>query len=114
VPLSEHCQKKRATAALSCLKVIRNGNNLRLRNRATSGATMAAGSDKERAVRAYILIAAFAALAMFAAAHTAGSADRVVGAASCTVNCPADDAEADNGVGTNLPNDPTNYDVSDD
>jgi hypothetical protein len=65
-------------------------------------------------VRAYILIAAFAALAMFAVARTASTEDRVIGDASCTVDCPAGDAGADNGIGTNLPNDPTNYDVSDD
>lgn len=65
-------------------------------------------------MRAYILIAAFAAVAMFAVARTASTKDRVHGAASCTVDCPAGDAGADNGIGTNLPNDPTNYDVSDD
>jgi hypothetical protein len=65
-------------------------------------------------VRAYILIAAFAALAMFAVARTPSTEDRVIGDASCAVDCPAGDAGADNGTGTNLPNDPTNYDVSDD
>jgi hypothetical protein len=114
VPLSGHCRKTPLPPALRCLKVIRSGNKLRLRNRATSVAITLAGSDKERAVRAYILIAAFAGLAMFAVARTAGGEDRVVGATSCTVDCLADDTGADNGIGTNLPNDPTNYDVSDD
>jgi hypothetical protein len=67
-------------------------------------------------MRVSIMIAAFAAVAMLALAHTASTADRVIGAADCTADCPTQEAaaaETSNGVGTNLPNDPTNYDDDD-
>jgi hypothetical protein len=56
-------------------------------------------------MRAYIMIAAFAALAMIAVAHTASTEDRVIGAPDCTADC-----DIDNGVATGLPVDPNNYD----
>jgi hypothetical protein len=61
-------------------------------------------------MRAYIMIAAFAALAMIAVAHTASTEDRVIGAPDCTVDCSRQAADTDNGIGTSLPVDPNNYD----
>ena len=61
-------------------------------------------------MRAYIVIVAFAALAMIAVAHTASTEDRVIGAPDCTVACSGQAADADNGIGTSLPVDPNNYD----
>ena len=60
-------------------------------------------------MRAYVMIAAFAALAMIAVAHTASTEDRVIGAPDCTVDCSGQ-ADIDNGIGTSLPIDPNNYD----
>jgi hypothetical protein len=74
---------------------------------------MTAGSDGEAVMRAYIMIAAFAALAMIAVAHTASTEDRVVGAPDCTVDCSGQAADTDNGIGTSLPVDPNNYDDGD-
>ena len=54
-------------------------------------------------MRAYIMIAAFAALAMIAVAQTVSTEDRVIGAPDCAVDCS-------NGIGTSLPVDPNNYD----
>ena len=54
-------------------------------------------------MRAYIMIAAFAALAMIAVAHTASTEDRVIGAPDCTVDCPGQAADTDNGIGTVCP-----------
>jgi len=48
-------------------------------------------------MRAYIVIAAITALAMFAVAQ--GKEDRVIGAANCSVDCPEHDADVDNGLG---------------
>jgi hypothetical protein len=64
-------------------------------------------------MRAYIMIAVFAALAMFAVAHTASTEDRVIGAPDCRVDCPGQAADTDNGIGTSLPVDPNNYDDGD-
>ena len=64
-------------------------------------------------MRAYIMIAVFAALAMFAGAHTASTEDRVIGAPDCTVDCPGQAADTDNGIGTSLPVDPNTYDDGD-
>lgn len=75
---------------------------------------MAAGSDREAMMRAYIMIAAFAALAMIAIAHTTSTEDRVIGAPVCTGDCTGQETEADNGIGTSLPIDPNNYDDGDD
>jgi hypothetical protein len=61
-------------------------------------------------MRAQILFAVLAALAMFAVAHTASTEDRVIGAPDCTVDCSGHEAEADNGIGSRLPVDPNNYD----
>jgi hypothetical protein len=61
-------------------------------------------------MRAYIMIAAFAALAMIAVAHTTNTEDRVIGAPDCTVDCSAQAADTDNGIGTSLPLDPNNFD----
>jgi len=95
---------------LSCPKIIRNGHKLLLRNRATAVANMTAGSDREAVMRAYIMIAAFAALAMIAVAQTVSTEDRVIGAPDCTVDCSGQAANTDNGIGTSLPVDPNNYD----
>jgi hypothetical protein len=64
-------------------------------------------------MRTYFLIAVFAAFALFAVARAASTADRMIGTADCTVDCAGHEADADNGIGTNLPNDPNNYDESD-
>jgi hypothetical protein len=61
-------------------------------------------------MRAYIMIAAFAALAMIAVAHATNTEDRVIGAPDCTVDCSAQAADTDNGIGTSLPLDPNNLD----
>ena len=45
-------------------------------------------------MRAYIMIAAFAAIAMIAVAHTASTEDRVIGAPDCTVDCSRQAADA--------------------
>jgi hypothetical protein len=95
---------------LRCPKFIRNGHKSHLRNQATTLANMTAGSDSEAAMRAYIMIAAFAALAMIAVARTASTGDRAMGAPDCSVDCSRQAADTDNGIGTNLPVDPNNYD----
>jgi hypothetical protein len=61
-------------------------------------------------MRAYIMLAAFAALAMFAVAHTAGTQDRTIGTPDCTIDCSVRAAETDNGIGSRLPIDPNDYD----
>jgi hypothetical protein len=71
---------------------------------------MTAGSDTEAVMRAHIVIAVLAALAMFAVAHTASTKNRVIGAPDCTVDCSEHEAQADNGIGTRLPIDPDDYD----
>jgi hypothetical protein len=95
---------------LNCPKIIRNGDKLLLRNQATILANMTAGSDREAVMRAYIMIAAVAALAMIAVAQTASTEDRVIGAPDCTVDCSGQAANTDNGIGSSLPVDPNNYD----
>jgi len=60
-------------------------------------------------MRAYIMLAAFAALAMIAIAQT-NTEDRVIGAPDCTVDCSGQAADTDNGIGTSVPVDPNNYD----
>jgi hypothetical protein len=106
---AEHCQPRR----LSCPKIIRNGDKLLLRNRATAAANSKAGSDREAVVRAYIMIATFAVLTMIAVAQTASTEDRVIGAPDCTVDCSGQAANTDNGIGSSLPVDPNNYDDGD-
>ena len=64
-------------------------------------------------MRAHIVIAVLAALAMFAVAHTASPQNRVIGAPGCTVDCSEHQAQADNGIGTRLPIDPNDYDDDD-
>ena len=61
-------------------------------------------------MRAYIMIAAFAALAMIAVAHTESTEDQVIGAPDCTVGCSGQAADTDNGIGSTLPVDPNDYD----
>ena len=61
-------------------------------------------------MRTYILVAAFAALAIIAIAQTMNTEDRVIGAPDCTVDCSGQAANTDNGIGTSLPVDPNNYD----
>jgi hypothetical protein len=61
-------------------------------------------------MRAYIMIAAFAALAMIAIAQTVSTEDRVIGDPDCTVDCSGHAADTDNGIGTSLAVDPNNYD----
>ena len=64
-------------------------------------------------MRAHIMIAVLAALAMFAVAHTASTQSRVIGAPDCTGDCSAHEAQADNGIGTRLPIDHNDYDDDD-
>jgi hypothetical protein len=64
-------------------------------------------------MRAYIMVADLAALAMFAVAHTTSTEDRVIGAPACTADCSGHEAEADNGVGSRLPVDPSDFDDDD-
>ncbi len=64
-------------------------------------------------MRAHIVIAVLAALAMFAVAHTASTQNRVIGAPDCAVDCSKHEAQADNGIGTRLPIDPNDYDDDD-
>jgi hypothetical protein len=59
-------------------------------------------------MRAYIVIAALAAVAMFAVAQS--REDRVIGAAQCSVDCLEHDADIDNGLGLSSPIDTTKYD----
>jgi hypothetical protein len=73
-----------------------------LRNQATAAANMTAGSDREAVMRAHIIIAAFAALAMIAIAHTASTEDRVIGDPDCTVDCSGQAADTDNSTGSSL------------
>jgi hypothetical protein len=95
---------------LSCPKIIRNGHKSHLRNQATTLANMTAGSDGEAVMRAYVMIAAFVALAMIAVAGIASTGDRAAGAPDCRVDCSRQAADTDNGIGTSLPVDPNNYD----
>ena len=71
---------------------------------------MTAGSDTEAVMRAHIVIAVLAALAMFAVAHTASTKNRLIGAPDCTFDCSEHETQADNGIGTRLPIDPNDYD----
>ena len=64
-------------------------------------------------MRAYIMLAAFAALAMIAIAQTTNTEDRVIGAPDCTVDCSGQAADTDNGIGTSLPVTPNNDDDGD-
>jgi hypothetical protein len=64
-------------------------------------------------MRAHIAIAIFAALAMFAVAHTVVTQDRTIDTSDCTVDCPGRAAAGDNGIGSRLPIDPQDYDDDD-
>ena len=64
-------------------------------------------------MRAHVAIAVFAALAIFAVAHTAAMQDRTVDAFDCTADCLGRAAEADNGIGSRLPIYPQDYDDDD-
>ena len=64
-------------------------------------------------MRAYIILAAFAALAIIAIAQ-ATTEDRVIGAPDCTVDCSGQAADTDNGIGTSLPAAPKHDDDGDD
>jgi hypothetical protein len=64
-------------------------------------------------MRTYILVAAFAALAIIAIAQTMNTEDRVIGAPDCTVDCSGQAADTDNGIGTRLPVAPDNDDDGD-
>jgi hypothetical protein len=59
-------------------------------------------------MRAHIVIAVLAALAMFAVAHTASTQNRVIGAPDCTVDCSEHEAQADNEVTSFLATAPYN------
>jgi hypothetical protein len=63
-------------------------------------------------MRAYIMIAAIAALATLVVVHSATTEDRVIGTVDCTASC--NEAEADNGTGTSLPLNPDDYDDDND
>ena len=65
-------------------------------------------------MRTYILVAAFAALAIIAIAQTMNTEDRVIGAPDCTVDCSGQAADTDNGIGTSLPVAPKHDDDGDD
>jgi hypothetical protein len=60
-------------------------------------------------MRAYIMIAALAALAVIVA-HMASTEDRVIGDPDCTVDCSGQAADTDNGIGPNLTVAPNNND----
>jgi hypothetical protein len=93
-----------------CPNIIRNGEKLLLRNQATKVAYTVAGSDSEAVMRAHIVIAVFAALAMFAVTRAVVTPDRTIDAPDCTADCSGRAAEADNGIGSRLPIDPKDYD----
>ena len=61
-------------------------------------------------MRAYIMVAVFAALAMIAVAHTASTEDQVIGAPDCTIDCSGQAADIENGIGSTLPADSSDYD----
>jgi hypothetical protein len=61
-------------------------------------------------MRAYIVVAAFAAIAMIAIAQMTSTEDRVIGAPDCTVNCSGQAADTENGIGSSLPVAPNNND----
>jgi hypothetical protein len=61
-------------------------------------------------MRANIMLAAIAALAMIAIAKTTNTEDRVIGAPDCTVDCSGQATDTDNGIGTSLPVAPNNDD----
>jgi hypothetical protein len=63
-------------------------------------------------MRAYIMLAALAGLAMIAIAQTT-TEDRVIGAPDCTVVCSGQAADTDNGMGTSLPAAPKHDDDGD-
>jgi hypothetical protein len=63
-------------------------------------------------MRTYIMVAAFAALAIIAIAQTMNTEDRVIGAPDCTVDCSGQ-ADTRNGIGTSLPVAPNNDDDGD-
>jgi hypothetical protein len=65
-------------------------------------------------MRTYILVAAFAALAIIAIAQTMNTEDRVIGAPDRTVDCSGQAADTDNGIGTSLPVAPKHDDDGDD
>jgi hypothetical protein len=64
-------------------------------------------------MRTYILVAAFAALAIIAIAQTMNTEDRVIGAPDCTADCSGQAADTDNGIGTSLPAAPNHDDDGD-
>jgi hypothetical protein len=53
-------------------------------------------------MRADIMIAVLAALAIFAVAHMASTEDRVIGDPDCTIDCSGQAADTDNGTGSRL------------
>ena len=63
-------------------------------------------------MRAYIIIAAFAALAIIAI-HTASTEDRVIGDPDCTADCSGQAADTDNGIGSSVTVAPNNNDDGD-
>jgi hypothetical protein len=64
-------------------------------------------------MRTYIMVAAFAALAIIAIAQTMNTEDRVIGAPDCTVDCSGQAADTDNGIGTSFSVAPNNDDNGD-
>jgi hypothetical protein len=64
-------------------------------------------------MRAHIMIAVLAALAMFAVAHMASTEDRVIGDPDCTVDCSGQAVDTDNSIGSSLTVAPNNDDGGD-
>ena len=60
-------------------------------------------------MRAYMMIAGFAALAVIAI-HTASTEDRVIGDPDCTADCSGQATDTDNGIGSSLTVAPNNDD----
>jgi hypothetical protein len=64
-------------------------------------------------MRAHIMIAVLAALAIFAVAHMASTDDRVIGDPDCTVDCSGQAADTDNAIGSSVSVAPKNDDDGD-
>jgi hypothetical protein len=74
-----------------CPNIIRNGDKLLLRNQATKIAISLPGQI-EAIMRAYIMIVALLALAIFALVYTARTQDRTYAGFNCAVDCSGHEA----------------------
>jgi hypothetical protein len=64
-------------------------------------------------MRAYLVIAALAALAVLVIAHEATTPDPTFGALACTAGCSGHAADIDNGIGVGPPINPDDVDDGD-